>query len=89
MVFTKGCQFLLVSLGEGSGGRCGVVSVENEGKAFKRGRGWEGWGMGWGEAKKQRQLNAQAFLINYRLSEVIEEPLPSKARTLVKNGRFS
>ena len=50
-VFAKGCEFLLVSLGEGFG-RSGVVGrfpVENEGKGEG---GGEGGGVGSGQAKE-------------------------------------
>ena len=54
VVFTKGWQFLLVSLKKvlGVGFRWAVGGGVSSGKKGKRGRGWGGWGVGWGQAKE-------------------------------------
>ena len=68
VVVAKGCEFLLVSLGEGlgsgSGRRRGGSPVDTEGKGG-------GWGLGWGQAKEPTSQCARVCqnypLANYPL----------------------
>ena len=83
VVFAKGCEFLLVSLGRGFGSGSGGWWVVSCAKWRKRGRGWGGWG-GWGRHRQRnRQVNAQA------LSKLPFSDLPFSLKFSLKDAQWS